>query len=348
MQRASSSKEGDFCAMAGKFRGFGKDIGIDLGSAGVRLTVRGRGVVLEEPSLLAVDKQSASALATGHAAEELLRRTPGSAVAAQPLREGIIAEPALTEQLLREILRRGAGAQLHKPRLLLSVPAGVSEIEAKAVIDAALQAGAKRAYLIKAPMAAALGAGIDVNLPGGQMLLDIGAGTTDIAVISLGELVEAASLRVAGDQFDEALARFVRRKHGLLIGDGAAELLKREIGCVLPLPGARSVDIKGRDLESGLPKTRAISSGEMAEALAPVAVQILEQIQAVLSRTPPELRADIQKNGITLTGGMSLLRGLERFLAGGTGINTHLAEEPTQCVIRGITCALEDLSALRA
>lgn len=323
--------------MAGKWHSpFGKEIGIDLGTASVLVYIRGKGLVLQEPSVVTIDKHSDKVLSVGFDAQDMLGRTPGDIVAARPLRSGVISDFAMTERMLRAFLRKVSSRRLFKPRLVICVPCGITEVEERAVIDAGIQAGARRVFLMEEPLAAAIGAGLSIELAEGQMIVDIGGGTTDIAVIALSAIVESASLRVAGDQFDEALVKYLRRKHNALIGSGSAEDMKRSIGCVDSPKTPKEITVKGRCLTSGLPKDFTVSSLEMQEALSPVSEQILEQISALLERTPPELLSDIHRNGIVLTGGGSLLRGLDQLIARRTGIETRLAEDPVTCVIRGM------------
>ena len=328
------------CALA-------KDIGIDLGTASVLVFIKGKGVVLQEPSVVALDKNSGRLLKVGEEAQAMLGRTPGNIVAIRPLREGVISDYDMTERMLREFIHKvNGGFQLFKPRVIICVPSGITEVEERAVVDAGIQAGARRVYLIEEPVAAAIGAGIDIAKPDGHMVVDIGGGTTDIAVISLSGVVESASIKVAGDQFNEALVKYMRRKHNILIGERTAEIMKMEIGCVFPREKEMTIEVKGRCLMTGLPKTLTISSTEMLEAFEEPAERILEAIHGVLERTPPELVADIANNGIMLTGGGSLIAGLDKLVEARTGIHTMVAENAISCVALGTGKSLDSLSSM--
>ena len=328
------------CALA-------KDIGIDLGTASVLVFIKGKGVVLQEPSVVALDKNSGRLLKVGEEAQAMLGRTPGNIVAIRPLREGVISDYDMTERMLREFIHKvNGGFQLFKPRVIICVPSGITEVEERAVVDAGIQAGARRVYLIEEPVAAAIGAGIDIAKPDGHMVVDIGGGTSDIAVISLSGVVESASIKVAGDQFNEALIKYMRRKHNILIGERTAEIMKMEIGCVFPREQEMTIEVKGRCLMTGLPKTLTISSTEMLEAFEEPAERILEAIHGVLERTPPELVADIANNGIMLTGGGSLIAGLDKLVEARTGIHTMVAENAISCVALGTGKSLDSLSSM--
>jgi len=326
---------------------FGKDIGIDLGTASVLVYVKGKGVVLREPSVVAMDKNTGILLKVGADAQAMLGRTPGNIVAMRPLREGVISDYDMTERMLKEFLKKVTSFSLFKPRLLICVPSGITEVEERAVIDAGIQAGARRAYLIEEPVAAAIGAGIDITKPDGHMVVDIGGGTADIAVISLGGVVESDSIKTAGDKFDEAVVKYIRKKHNVLIGDRTAEELKVSIGCVFPRPEEITMEIKGRCLMTGLPRVFSVSSSEMIEAFEEVAGRILEAIHAVLERTPPELVADISTNGIIMTGGGSLVWGFDKLVESHTGIETHIAEDAISCVALGTGKSLDNLDAMQ-
>lgn len=335
--------------MGKAYRGstFGRDIGIDLGTASVLVYVKGRGVILQEPSVVAVDKRSGKVLKVGEEAQRMLGRTPGNIVAIRPLRHGVISDYEMTERMLKEFLRKVSATRFFKPRLVICVPSGITEVEERAVIDAGIQAGARRVYLIEEPLAAAIGAGIDITQADGHMVVDIGGGTTDIAVISLSGIVESASIKVAGDQFDEAIVKFIRRKHNVLIGERTAEDLKRNIGCVSPRPEEATSEIKGRCLMTGLPKVFSVTSSEMVNAFEEVTSQILESIHSVLERTPPELVADISNNGIIMTGGGSLIWGFDKLIAAHTGIETRLAEDAITSVACGTGKTLDNLSDMQ-
>lgn len=320
---------------------FSKDIGIDLGTASILVYVKGRGIVLQEPSVVAIDKNTSKLLKVGIDAQKMLGRTPGNIVAIRPLREGVISDYDMTERMLREFIHKVASFRLFKPRVVICVPSGITEVEERAVIDAGIQAGARRVYLIEEPLAAAIGAGIDITQPDGHMIVDIGGGTTDIAVISLSGIVESSSIKIAGDQFDEAIIKYIRRKHSVLIGERTAEELKTQIGCVFPRPEPATLEIKGRCLTTGLPRVFTVSSAEMIEALSEVSTRILESIHSVLERTPPELVADISTNGIIMTGGGSLIWGFDKLIQERTGIETHVADDAVSCVAYGTGKSLD-------
>ena len=326
------------------FNLFSKDIGIDLGTASVLVYIKGKGVVLREPSVVAMDKNTGKLLKVGTDAQAMLGRTPGNIVAMRPLREGVISDYDMTERMLKEFIKKVTTFSLFKPRLLICVPSGITEVEERAVVDAGIQAGARRAYLIEEPVAAAIGAGIDITKPDGHMVVDIGGGTADIAVISLGGTVVSTSIKIAGDDFDEAIVRYMRKKHNLLIGERTAEDIKIKVGSCYPRAQVDSIDVRGRNLVTGLPKTVTVTSEETEEALKEATAQIVEAVHSVLERTPPELTADIADRGIVLTGGGALLRGLEELLESKTGINTMTAEEPMQCVAIGTGKFVEFLS----
>ena len=327
---------------------FGKDIGIDLGTSAVRICIRDKGIVLREPSVIAVDRLSGRVLAVGTEAQKMLGRTPVNLAAIRPVRDGVIADFEMAERLLRELLRKVSGFSLLKPRLLISVPSSITEVEERAVVEAALQAGARRVFLLEEPVAAALGAGMSISEPKGKMVIDIGGGATDIAVLSLSGVVESASIRLAGDRFNEALIRYVRRKHNILIGDRTAEELKLQMGCVFPRQEeSRSREVKGRCLLTGLPKLFPIETEEMLEAFDESCEGILDAIRDVLERTPPELVSDISETGITLTGGGSQLWGMDRLIESRTRIPTQLADDGNECVINGLERALNWLDDMQ-
>ena len=312
------------------------DIGIDLGTASVLVYVRGRGVVLKEPSVIALDTDTNTIRAIGEEARMMLGRTPGNIVAIRPLRQGVISDYTTTEKMLKYFIQKAVGRKnFRKPRISVCVPSGVTEVEKKAVDDATYQAGARYVEIIEEPIAAAIGAGIDIGRPCGNMIVDIGGGTTDIAVISLGGAVVSTSIKVAGDDFDEAIVRYMRKKHNLLIGDNTAEDIKIKIGTAFKRPEIEYLEVTGRNLVTGLPRTVKVSSEETEEALRDTTGQVVEAIHSVLEKTPPELAADIAARGIVLTGGGSLLRGLEDLIAYKTGINTMTAEDPMTAVAIG-------------
>lgn len=312
------------------------DIGIDLGTASILVYVRGKGVVLKEPSVVAFDRDTNEIKAIGEEARMMLGRTPGNIVAVRPLRKGVISDYTVTEKMIKYFVQKSLGKRtLKKPRISVCVPSGVTEVEKKAVEEAAYAAGAREVYLIEEPVAAAIGAGIDISKPCGNMIVDIGGGTSDIAVISLGGTVVNRSLKVAGDDFDDAIVRYMKKQHSLLIGERTAEEMKIKIGTVYPFEEETVMEVRGRNLLTGLPKTVEVASSETAEALRESAFQIVEAVTGVLERTPPELSADILERGIVMTGGGALLRGLEGLLEEKTGIHTMTAEEPMQAVAVG-------------
>ncbi|MCR4908450.1 MAG: rod shape-determining protein [Lachnospiraceae bacterium] len=324
------------------------DIGIDLGTASILVYIRGKGVVLKEPSVVAFDRDTNKIKAIGEDARLMLGRTPGNIVAVRPLRQGVISDYTVTEKMLKYFIQKAVGRKtFRKPRISVCVPSGVTEVEQKAVEDAAYQAGAREVAIIEEPIAAAIGAGIDISKPCGNMVVDIGGGTSDIAVISLGGTVVSTSIKIAGDDFDEAIVRYMRKKHKLLIGERTAEDLKIRIGTCFKMPEIEYMDVRGRDLVTGLPKTIKVTSEETEDALRETTSQIVEAIHGVLEKTPPELAADIADRGIVLTGGGSLLRGLEELIADKTGINTMTAEDPMTAVAIGTGKYVEFIAGYR-
>mgnify|MGYP004578592431 FL=1 len=323
----------------------GTDVGIDLGTASILVYIKGKGVVLKEPSVVAFDRDTNKIKAIGEEARLMLGRTPGNIVAVRPLRQGVISDFTVTEKMLEHFIRKAVGKKtFRKPKIAVCVPSGVTEVEKIAVEDATYQAGAREVFIIEEPIAAAIGAGIDISRPCGNMIVDIGGGTTDIAVISLGGTVVSTSIKIAGDDFDEAIVRFMRKKHNLLIGERTAEDIKIKVGSCYPRSEVDSIDVRGRNLVTGLPKTVTVTSEETEEALKETTSQIVEAVHSVLERTPPELTADIAERGIVLTGGGALLRGLEELLESKTGINTMTAEDPMKCVAIGTGKFVEFLS----
>ena len=326
----------------------GTDVGIDLGTASILVYIKGKGVVLKEPSVVAFDRDTNKIKAIGEEARLMLGRTPGNIVAVRPLRQGVISDFTVTEKMLEHFIRKAVGKKtFRKPKIAVCVPSGVTEVEKKAVEDATYQAGAREVFIIEEPIAAAIGAGIDISRPCGNMIVDIGGGTTDIAVISLGGTVVSTSIKIAGDDFDEAIVRFMRKKHNLLIGERTAEDIKIKVGSCYPRSEVDSIDVRGRNLVTGLPKTVTVTSEETEEALKETTSQIVEAVHSVLERTPPELTADIAERGIVLTGGGALLRGLEELIESHTGINTMTAEDPMTCVAIGTGKYVEFLSGKR-
>lgn len=317
------------------------DMGIDLGTASILVYVKGKGIVLQEPSVVAIDKNTNKLLAVGEEARRMLGRTPGNIVAIRPLRDGVISDYEITERMLRYFINKAAGKMLLKPRIIVCVPSGVTEVEKRAVIDASNQAGAKRTFLIEEPIAAAIGANLDITQPDGHMVIDMGGGTTDIAVISLGGVVVSKSIKVAGDKFDEGIVRYMRKKHNMLIGERSAEDLKINIGTAFKREKEVYMDVRGRNLVSGLPKTIKISSEEMREALDEAVTAVADAVHSVLERTPPELAADISNKGMIMTGGGALLHGLDKLISHRTGINATIAEDAVSCVAKGTGKSLD-------
>lgn len=323
------------------------DIGIDLGTANVLVYVKGKGIVLREPSVVAIDRDTNKIRAVGEEAYRMLGRTPGNIVAIRPLRDGVIADYDTTESMLREFIKKVAGRSLFfKHRIMVCIPSGVTAVEQRAVLDATAQSGAKRTYPIEEPMAAAIGAGIDIAQPCGSMVIDIGGGTTDVAVLSLGGIVLSTSLRIGGDKFDEALVRYVKKEYNIMIGERTAEEIKVNIGTAFADGHEEAIEVRGRDLLSGLPKTLRITSEQTREALSDPVMMIVHTVKSVLESTPPELSSDIMDRGIVMTGGGSLLRGLDKLIIQETGIPTYLAEDPLSCVVLGIGKSLEHLNGM--
>ncbi len=329
-----------------RFR-FKKDIGIDLGTANILVYVRGRGIVLREPSIVALDKATGRLLKIGEEAQKMLGRTPGGIVTIRPLSDGVISDYEMTERMLREYIRRATGFRLFKPRVLISVPGSVTEVEERAVIDAGIQAGARRVFLIEESLVAAVGANIDISHPDGHMIVDIGGGTTDIAVLSLNSIVEEASIKVAGDAFNEALIKHIKRRHNVLIGEQTAEELKIAIGCVFPRPEQLVREVKGRCLLTGLPRVVTVTSSETIDAFEEVCTKITEAIHGVLERTPPELVGDISTNGIVLSGGGCLIWGMDKMVEARIGIHSRIADDALSCVAYGTGKFLDKLGQMR-
>ncbi|WP_034429474.1 rod shape-determining protein [Caldisalinibacter kiritimatiensis] len=322
------------------------DMGIDLGTASVLVYIKGKGIVLKEPSVVAIEKNSNKILAVGEEARRMLGRTPGNIVAIRPLRDGVISDFEVTERMLKYFIQKAAGSTLFKPRIIVCVPSGVTEVEKKAVLDASNQAGAKSTRLIEEPIAAAIGAGLDISKPSGNMIVDIGGGTTDIAVISLGGIVVSNSIKIAGDKFDEAVVRYIRKRHNIMIGERSAEDLKINIGTAYPRKKEVYMDVRGRNLVTGLPKNMKISSTEMLEALEEPVTAIADAVHSVLERTPPELSSDISDRGIIMTGGGALLYGLDKLISERTGVPVKVAEDAVSCVAKGTGIALDSLDEL--
>lgn len=331
--------------------GFSPDIGIDLGTASVLVYVKGKGIVLQEPAVVAIDIDTNKVLAVGEEAQKMLGRTPGNIVAIRPLKDGVISDYDVTEKMLKHFLEKVTGGvglfRFLKPQIIVCVPSGVTEVEKRAVIDATMEAGARDVYLIEEPIAAAIGAGIEISLPNGSMVVDVGGGTSDVAVISLGGIVVSTSIKIAGDKFDEAIVKYMRKKHSLLIGERTAEEIKINIGSAYPRKEEQYMDVRGRNLVSGLPETIKVSSSETLEALRESVAQIADAVHYVLEKTPPELSADISDKGILLTGGGSLLNGLDQLISKRTGIQVYIAEDAISCVAKGTGEALNSIKVLQ-
>jgi rod shape-determining protein MreB len=326
---------------------FFMDIGIDLGTASVLVYVRGKGIALKEPSVVALDKDSGKMLAVGEEARKMIGRTPGNIVAIRPLREGVIADYTTTELMLKYFLNKVVPRRIFRPRIMICVPAVITTVEKRAVIEASTAAGARQTFLIEEPIAAAIGAGIDISKPFGSMVVDIGGGTTDIAVLSLGGIVCGESIRVAGDKFDEAIVRYVKKEFNLMIGERTAEEVKIGVANVFPEgDDSAAMDVRGRSLITGLPQNITITAEQTREALQEPVEQIVNAIFGVLEKTPPELSSDISERGIVMTGGGSLLRGLDRLISHKTGIPVTVAEDAVSCVALGAGRALENLDML--
>ncbi|MFZ5424181.1 MAG: rod shape-determining protein [Patescibacteria group bacterium] len=321
-----------------------KKIAIDLGTANSLVYLSGKGIVLREPTVVAVTIDDEKVVAVGLAAREMLGRTPESITATKPLKNGVIADYLVTEALLRYFINKVIGrTRFFKPDVMVSVPAGATSVEARAVLDATYSAGAKNAYLIPEPLAAAIGTGMPINEPVGNMIVNIGGGTTEIAVVSLYGMVVSGSVRIGGNALDDAISQYVRRKYSLLIGENTAEFVKLNIGAAFPLSKELHLDVKGRDSISGLPKTINITSNEIVQALAAPLSQIAAAIKSVLERTPPELASDIMDKGIVLSGGTSLLKNLDKYITHYIGVPAHLADDPLLCVVKGVSQAVEKL-----
>ena len=332
------------------FFSISKDIGIDLGTANTLIFMRGKGIILREPSVVALDTRKEEVLYVGAEAKEVIGRTPGSIVAMRPLKDGVIADFDVTANMLQRFIRKVCGTSpFSRPNIIICIPSGVTEVERRAVRGAAETAGGRRVAIIEEPMAAAIGAGLPVEEATGSMIVDIGGGTSEVAVISLGGIVTSRSVRVAGDAFDSAIIQYIRRKHNLLIGDRTAEDIKIKIGSAYEYEGEadETIDVRGRNLVDGLPKNIRVEPYEIREALADSIGSIIDAIRTTLEKTPPELSADIIDHGITLSGGGALLRGLDRLITKETGIDTHIAENPLDCVANGTGKVVENIDALR-
>ena len=325
-----------------------KDIGIDLGTANILVTLKGKGIVLNEPSVVALDLKNRSILATGREAKEMLGRTPEQIKAVRPLKDGVIADFTATQLMLKNIINKiSQRYNIGRPRVVVGVPSGITEVEERAVEESILQAGAREVYLIEEPMAAAIGANMDIAEPSGNIIVDIGGGTTEVAVISLGGIVVSNSIRIAGDELDEDIANYIKRERNLAIGDTTAEQIKKEIGCAMPLVTEAKMEVRGRDLTTGLPETIEITSQEVQFAMQESIEKIIEIVKQTLEKTPPELASDIVEKGIVLAGGGALIKNIDKLLSIRTEMPVYIAEEPLDCVVRGTGKTLEDLERLK-
>ena len=332
----------------GLFSGFVKDMGIDLGTANTLVYIKGKEIVLREPSVVAIQTNTKEVLAVGEDAKKMIGRTPGNIVAIRPLKDGVIADFDVTQNMLKYFIRKASQKKsIFQPRVVICVPSGVTEVEKRAVEEAAIHAGAREAYLIEEPMAAAIGAGLPVHEATGSMVVDIGGGTTEVAIISLGGIVTSKSIRIGGDELDEAIVTYIKREYSLMIGERTAENIKINIGSADKDTPVTTMEIRGRDLISGLPKTLEVSSLEIYEALKEPVCNILEAIKSTLEKTPPELAADVMEQGIVLTGGGALLEGLDRLVNRETGMPVHIAENPLDCVAIGTGKALDSIEVLK-
>ncbi|MDK2800735.1 MAG: rod shape-determining protein MreB [Clostridiales bacterium] len=327
---------------------FSKDIGIDLGTANTLVHVRGKGIVVKEPSVVAMNKNTGDVLAVGDEAKSMIGRTPGNIMAIRPMKDGVIADFDITQSMLKYFIRKAyAGHSLFKPRVVVCVPSGVTEVEKRAVEEASMQAGAREVYLIEEPMAAAIGANLPVDEPTGSMVVDIGGGTSEVAIISLGGIVTSKSLRIAGDELDEAIIYYVKKEYNLMIGERTAEEIKIKIGSAYHKEQEESLQIRGRDLITGLPKPLNLTSTEIQEALKEPVYAIVDAIKYTLEKTPPELAADVMDRGIMLTGGGALLSGLDKLIKEETGMSVHIAENPLDCVVLGTGKVLDEIHTLK-
>ena len=325
-----------------------RDIGIDLGTGNVLVTIKGKGVVLNEPSVIAINNATGEVLATGHEAKEMLGKTPSTISAIRPLKDGVIAELTATGLMLKEVLNKVCRRYgIVRPRVVVGVPSGITEVEERAVEESILQAGAKEVYLIEEPMAAAIGANIDIAEPSGNIVIDIGGGTTEVAVISLGGIVIINSISVAGDELDEDIVNYIKREMDLAIGETTAEQIKMQIGCAMPLMTETAMEVRGRDLTDGLPRNVKITSTQIEEAMKESITKIVDIVKYTLEKTPPELASDIMEKGIVLAGGGALIKNLDKLLSIETGMPVYIAEEPLDCVVRGTGKTLEDLERLK-
>ena len=326
-----------------------KEIGIDLGTANILIYVKGEGIVVNEPSVVSIDEETKKPLAVGQEAKDMLGKTPGRVQAIRPLKDGVIADFTATQLMLKNIIQKVEKRyNVGKPRVVVGVPSGITEVEERAVEESVIQAGAKEVYLIEEPMAAAIGASLDVAEPSGSIIVDIGGGTTEVAVISLGGIVVSHSLRVAGDELDEDIVNYVKREMNLAIGETTAEQIKMQLGCAMPLMTEMSMEVRGRDLTDGLPRNEKITSAQVEEAIKESISKIVDIVKSTLEKTPPELSSDIMEKGIVLAGGGALIKNLDKLLSIETGMPVYIAEEPLDCVVRGTGKTLEDLERLKS
>ena len=325
-----------------------KDVGIDLGTANILVTLKGKGIILKEPSVVAINRKTGNIMATGTEAKEMLGRTPEQIKAVRPLKDGVIADFTATQLMLKNIIGKVARRyNIGRPRVVVGVPSGITEVEERAVEESVLQAGAKEVYLIEEPMAAAIGASLDVGEPSGNIIVDIGGGTTEVAVISLGGIVVSHSLRVAGDELDEEIVNYVKKEMNLAIGETTAEQIKMQIGCAMPLMTESTVEVRGRDLNNGLPRTVTVTSTQIEEAIKESINKIVEIVKLTLEKTPPELASDIMEKGIVLAGGGALIKNLDKLISSETGMPVYVIEEPLDCVVKGTEKTLQDIEKLR-
>ena len=325
-----------------------KDIGIDLGTANILVTVKGKGIILREPAVIAIDSKTGEIIATGFEAKEMVGRNPKEINVIRPLKDGVIADFTATKLLLKNILERVCKRyNVIRPRVIVGVPSGITEVEERAVEETIIHAGAREVYLIEEPMAAAIGAGIEIEEPSGNIIVDIGGGTTEVAVISLGGIITSNSLRIAGDELDEDIINYIKKELSLAIGETTAEQIKKQIGCAMPLMSQMTMEIKGRDLNDGLPRTEVINSNQIEEAMKESIGLIVEVIKTTLEKTPPELASDIMEKGIMLAGGGALIQNIDKLVSLETGMPVYVAEEPLDCVVRGTEKTLQDLEKLK-
>lgn len=326
-----------------------KDIGIDLGTANILVTLKGRGVILQEPSVVAINQRTGEIIATGREAKEMLGRTPEQIQAVRPLKDGVIADFYATQLMLKNVLNKLKNRHnLRRPRVVVGVPSGITEVEERAVEETIIQAGAREVYLIEEPMAAAIGSGINIEEPSGNIIADIGGGTTEVAVISLGGIVVSNSLRVAGDELNEDIINYVRKEMNIAIGETTAEEIKIQIGCALPTVTEMAMEVRGRDLIDGLPRTAVVTSSQIQNAMSESIDKIIDAIKTTLEKTPPELAADIMSKGLVLAGGGALIRNIDKLLSDETGMPVYIADEPLESVVRGTGKTLENLEKLKS